>query len=98
MSQSHIVRGGPGVRTLDVVTDGRTQPELQEVQPHLAHSAAHLGEAELAGLVSVDSEGVRPAGVLEVGQVGGHGPSTSSQSVWRVESLYCSSQPQLYSQ
>ena len=86
VDQGHVVRGGAGVRALDVVTDGRTQSELQEVQPHLTHAAAHLGEGVLAGLVSVDSEEVRPARALEVGQVGGDGAATTLESVWTADS------------
>ena len=64
--------------THHVVTDGRAEVEVHEVQSDLADTGGDLGESVLAGLVRRDGEGARPAGVLEVGQVGGYSSSTVS--------------------
>ena len=81
VDEAHVVRGGARVRTLDVVTDGGTQHEVQEVQPHLAHPAAHLGEGEGARGVAGHGVLVWPARTLQVGEVGADGSSTGPEGV-----------------
>ena len=84
VAQTDVVSGRAGVRTLDIVTDGRPEDEVHEIQSDLADLAAHFGEAVLAGLVRGDRVEVWPARVLDVSEVGGDGSPACSDGVWRI--------------